>query len=258
MSFLFKNRPFIDRFRAAKAVGFRAVEFMFAGDGAYRYDAAAVRSELDEHELEQALLNAPAGDWEAGERGLGGIASRERDWKASIEYGLRFAQDVGCSKMHVMAGLVLDGACEDTYVERLRWATGLAADAGICVCVEPLNSVDFPGYLVPDAGTALHILSRVGLPEHCKLQIDLYHVAMSNRTADLASTLRTLLPHAAHVQLANPPGRNEPGVGEVDFTPLLALLDSEGYNGWVGCEYKPSTATSEGSLAWAREGGWLP
>ena len=256
LSFFFKDRPFIERFAASRAAGFRAVEFMFAGDGKYACDSADVRRALEENELEQALLNAPAGDWLNGERGIGGIAARESDWKASFEYGLRFAQDVRCSKMHIMAGLISHGATEDVYVERLRWASRIAADVGVCICVEPLNPTDFPGYLVPDVSSALRILERVDAPGHCQLQLDLYHVAMVEGT-DLTSVIRRALPHTAHVQIANPPGRNEPGVGVIDFPPLLALLGELGYRGWVGCEYKPSTPITEQSLEWARAAGWL-
>jgi hydroxypyruvate isomerase len=256
LSFFFKDRPFIERFAASRAAGFRAVEFMFAGDGKYACDSADVRRALEENELEQALLNAPAGDWLNGERGIGGIAARETDWKASFEYGLRFAQDVRCSKMHIMAGLRSHGATEDVYVERLRWASRIAADVGVCICVEPLNPTDFPGYLVPDVSSALRILERVDAPGHCQLQLDLYHVAMVEGT-DLTSVIRRALPHTAHVQIANPPGRNEPGVGVIDFPPLLAQLGELGYSGWVGCEYKPSTPITEHSLEWARAAGWL-
>ena len=159
--------------------------------------------------------------------------------------------------MHVMAGLAPQGANEDVFVKRLQWASGLAADAGVCLCVEPLNSTDFPGYLVPNTATALRIIDRVGVPSHCKLQLDLYHYAVTEGSDQdtLANAIATLLPHTAHVQIANPPGRNEPGVGNVAFGPLLQLLDNAGYDGHVGCEYKPSTSTTEESLAWAREHG---
>ena len=126
------------------------------------------------------------------------------------------------------------------------------------LCVEPLNSRDFAGYLVPDVNTALRILERVDSPAHCCLQLDLYHVAMGEQTAALEPLLHELLPHAAHVQIANPPGRNEPGVGDVDFVPLLELLDDgelSSYDGFVGCEYKPSTDATGESLGWARK--WL-
>jgi len=254
LSFFFKNLPFAQRFGAAAACGFRSVEFMFAGETGYEHGSAAVRDELQRHGLTLALMNARAGDWSAGERGIGGISSREADFTASIEHGLRFASEVGCRRLHVMAGLVEHGADEATLVRRLKWASEAAASASVCLCVEPLNARDFPGYLVPDYPTALRVLKAVDRHAHVKLQLDLYHLAMMGGdgvNAELADAVRRLLPYAGHVQLANPPGRNEPGVGNVDFVPLLALLDELGYDGAVGCEYKPSTPTTEESLAWA-------
>lgn len=258
LSFLFKDRPFLGRVGAAAAAGFRQIEFMFPGDGAYVHSAADVRSALEEHGLAQALLNSPAGDWGAGERGIAGLPHREDDFKASIETGLRYAETLRCHRMHVMAGVVAAGADEATLVRRLRWASEMAAAEGVTVLVEPLNAVDFPGYAVPDAATALRVLDEVGAP-NCRLQLDLYHVAMGEAATTreaLEPRLRALLPHAEHVQLANPPGRHEPGAGTVDFAPLLELLDGElGYDGVVGCEYKPSTPRTEDSLAWAAK--WL-
>mmetsp|Transcript_27175 Transcript_27175/g.69037 ORF Transcript_27175/g.69037 Transcript_27175/m.69037 type:complete len:271 (+) Transcript_27175:51-863(+) len=257
LSFFFKERPFIERFGAARAAGFRAVEFMFAGDGGYQLDAKAVRGELEAHGLDQALLNSPAGDWLAGERGIGALPTRESDWKASIDFGLRFAQETGCKNMHVMAGLDSQGACEALFVERLKWACTLASDAGVRLCIEPLNPTDFPGYLVPDASTALRLIEQVDAGDQCQLQLDLYHVAMVEGSDGLESTIRRLLPHTAHIQIANPPGRKEPSVGDVNFPPLIELARDLGYDGWVGCEYQPSTPTTEASLGWARREGWL-
>ena len=260
LSFLFKERPFLARFAAARANGFRAVEFMFPGDGGYLCSAADVRTELEAHGLTQVLLNAPAGDWLAGERGLGGLASREAEFRSSVHRGLEYAVDVSCSKMHVMAGLASGRDAEATFVERLQWASVEAASAGVTLCVEPLNPVDFPGYLVPDTPTALRILRAVGAPKAAvRLQLDLYHLAMVNGSATegMARAVRELLPHAAHVQLASPPGRNEPGVGDLHVPPLLELLDELAYDGFVGCEYKPSRSTEQ-ALEWARDGGYLP
>lgn len=248
VSFLFKELPFLRRFRAAAGCGFRAVEFMFPGDGGYHHTGAEVRAELQANKLQQVLFNAPAGNWEAGERGMGGLPERDADWEASIDTALQYASDLDCRRVHVMAGMTEHGASEEIFIRRLRWASGLASGAGVCLCVEPLNSRDFPGYLVPNASTALRILERVARPESCRLQLDLYHLQVSE--GDLSENIRRLLPHAEHVQLANPPGRNEPGTGEVHFPPLLNLLDSLGYEGHVGCEYRPSS-TTEQSLQWA-------
>ena len=254
----------MQRFGAAAACKFKHVEFMFPGDGGYLHDATEVAAALAEHGLTQVLLNAPAGDWAAGERGVAGVPGRDADFAASIEKGLRYAQDVGCSRMHVMAGTVGAGATEETLVERLQLASVMASDANVKLLVEPLNPVDFPGYLVPDASTALRVLDAVDRP-NCQLQLDFYHLAMAGgmkagdaapgEAADLPKLVRELLPRSAHVQLANPPGRNEPGVGLVDFAPLLSVLEESGYDGYVGCEYKPSTEVAEDSFGWAEPYG---
>ena len=260
LSFLFKDRPFLERFSAAASSGFKAVEFMFAGDTGYELTAHEVKNALHTNGLQQILLNAPPGDWSSGERGLGGLPdSRDSEFKQSIDFGLEFATQVGCQRMHVMAGLMKHDADEERFVERLKWASTLATDAGVTLCVEPLNASDFPGYLVPDVTTALRIIEKVD-SAHVKLQFDLYHYAMSEGVdgALLEGATRKLVPLAAHVQLANPPGRNEPGVGDVDFPPLLRLLDDLGYDGHVGCEYKPAAATSDASFDWARNLGYLP
>lgn len=260
LSFFFKELPVLQRFGAAARAGFRRTEFMFAGDTGYEVNASSVKAELQKYSLTHELLNAPAGDWLSGERGMAGLPGRDADFKASIEYGLQFASQIGCNKMHVMAGLADRGATAETFVERLRWASTMAADANVTLCVEPLNAKDFPGYLIPDMPTALKLLDAID-SKHCKLQLDLYHVAMSAiasgrptpDSAELAQAVRDYLPRAAHVQIANPPGRNEPGVGDVDFPPLLRLLDDLGYEGAVGCEFRPSTPTTEGALGWASE-----
>jgi len=267
LSFLFKEHAFLDRFAAAAASGFRAVEFMFPGDGGYIASAEAVAEQLKAHQLEQVLLNAPGGDWANGERGLGGLGSREADWQASIETGLRYCRHLGCPRMHVMAGMVAHGATEEVFVKRLQWAAELAVAPGkppVTLLVEPLNPTDFPGYLVPDAETALRIIEHANASRPpdavapVQLQLDVYHLAQTEaaRDASVVETVRRLLPHAAHVQFANPPGRNEPGVGTVDFERVCAALDDAGYAGHVGLEYKPSTsATVQSLVGWGGKHG---
>jgi hydroxypyruvate isomerase len=326
LSFLWPELPFLNRFQAARASGFDAVEFMFPGDGAYRHTAAEIGAELERCDLSLVLMNSPSGDWGAGERGVGGLAHREDEWQASLRTGLAYASELGSPSLHVMAGLTTDGADEDVFVDRLcragaeaastrmkRWRRGrrrrrtripdggsgsaVGGDdsgsdddddsGGVRLCVEVLNPHDFPDYLVPDLETALRIVERV---EACArasvgvttetiydstfdstdnstrgrrgtarggnvaLQLDLYHVAMTEGTdgAAMARAVDRYLPHTAHVEVANPPGRNEPGVGDVAFDPLFAQLEAAGYDGWVGCEYRPSgTKTTEESLEWA-------
>lgn len=248
LSWLFTDAPFLQRFKRAAACDFKAVEFLFP------YELAppeAIAAECRDLALEVALFNAPPGDWEGGDRGTGALPGREAEFEAGVREALRYAEAVRCENVHVMAGLLEQGACERTFADRLRWASDEAARQGATICVEPLNGRDVPGYLVPDTSTALRLLGEVGRP-NCKLQLDLYHLQVSE--GDLSTRVRALLPHTAHVQLANPPGRHEPGAGEVDFPPLLRLLGELGYEGHVGCEYKPSSGDSEASLeGWAAE-----
>lgn len=283
LSFLFKEKPFLERFQAAAAAGFRAVEYMFPGDGVYTASAAEVAEQLEAHDLQQVLLNAPPGDWENGERGLGGIAQRETEFQKSIATGLSYCRRLGCPRMHVLAGMTAHGATEvrpshptstvasarttstrrrrlhreqEVFARRLRWAAEQAAPHGVTLLVEVLNPRDFPGYLVPDAATALRLVQRAGHAS-VQLQLDAYHLH-TTEGPELEATFRRLLPHAGHVQFANPPGRHEPGVGEVDFSRLCALLDELGYEGHVGMEYKPSTSTTVQSLAgWGEAHGLL-
>jgi hydroxypyruvate isomerase len=251
LSWLFKEVPFLQRFGRASACGFTGCEFLF---DQYDHEPERVREAIKSNGLTPALLNCPPGHWAAGERGTGGLPDREVDFKHSIERGLQYAKTIGCPKIHAMAGLVVGdrSACEARFVERLQWASAAAASEGIEVCIEPLNGRDVPNYLLPDTTSALRVLEAVG-HDNCKLQLDLYHLQVSE--GDLSTRVEEVWPSIGHIQIANPPGRHEPGAGEVDFRPLFSLLDRLGYSGWVGCEYVPSTATTEESLHWAREFG---
>ena len=257
LSWLFKDVPFAQRFQRAAACGFRGVEFLF---DQYEHKAEEVHDLLHEHDLESVLLNCPPGDWAAGDRGTGCLLGRGDEYRESVVKGIKYAMEIECPTIHVMAGVTAEedrGACEERFIDRLRWACDAARGEGLDVCIEPLNARDVPGYLLPDTHTALRILDAVDKP-NAKLQLDLYHLAVTE--GDLSERITDLLDEdiIGHVQLANPPGRHEPGVGDVDFPPLLAQLDEGGYEGWVGCEYVPSTATTEESLKWAREFGITP
>lgn len=251
LSMLFNEVAFLDRFSQAAGAGFRGVEFLFP----YDYPAAAIRARLDGHGLVQALFNAPPGDWAKGERGIAINPDRRAEFRATMASALDYARALGCPRVHVMAGLMtgaLDrGAAEDTYVDNLRDAADMAAAVGVICLIEPLNDRDVPGYFLTDSGAARRIIERVGR-DNLRLQLDLYHRQIMR--GDLAEAIRSFLPITGHIQIAGVPGRHEPDFGEINYPFLFDLLDELGYDGWVGCEYRPRGATTDG-LAWARR--WL-
>lgn len=251
LSMLFQERDFLDRFAAAAACGFRGVEFLFP----YEWPAADIRARLDENGLEQVLFNLPPGDWAAGERGLAALPGREREFADSVALALDYAAALGCRRLHVMAG------CTDpdvdprdamaTYVDNLRLAADRLEPHGITMLVEPINQRDMPGYFLRDSAMAQKVLDAVGRSS-AKLQFDLYHAQVSE--GDLCMRLRNLMPLIGHMQVANPPDRREPSEGEVNFPYLFALADALGYDGWIGCEYRPAGTTEDG-LGWAEPYG---
>jgi hydroxypyruvate isomerase len=247
LSWLFTELPLLERFAAAAARGFRAVEVLFP----YELPAESVRAQLDAHGLELVLVNAPPGDWAAGERGLAALPGREADFDTALSAALAYARVCGTRRVHAMAGNVPPGAeraaFAETYVANLRRAARSAATEGVTVLIEPLNAIDNPGYFLRTTAEALAIIDRVGEP-NLALQLDLYHTQISE--GDLERRIRALAGRYAHVQIAGNPHRNEPDTGEVRYDYLLPVLDEVGYAGWVGCEYRPRAGTSAG-LAWA-------
>ncbi len=250
---MFADLPFLDRITAAAEQGFRAVEWMFS----YDTPAERVRERLRALELEAVLINAPAGDWEGGERGLAGLPGREQETLESARQAIAYAQAIGCSRVHVMAGkcdeLVPRAVQIGTMVNNVRVAADLAAKAGVSIMIEPLNrSVDMPGYLLAGSAEGVEIVEKVGRP-NVRLQYDVYHMQIVE--GDLIRTITRLIPLIGHIQIADNPGRNEPGTGEINYSYLFATLDALGYEGWVGCEYRPKGDTAAG-LSWARR--YLP
>lgn len=254
LSLLFTDLPFPERFAAAAACGFAAVEFQFP----YATPAEDVRARLADADVIPVLFNVSPGDFAAGDRGLAAVPGREAEFRASLAQALDYAAIIGCRKLHVMAGLVpqgvMPGDAEMTYVANLRHAADLAAQQNLTLLIEPLNARDNPGYFLRTTGQAVAILDRVARA-NVKLQFDLYHCQISE--GDLAQHARDLLPHYAHVQVANVPGRHEPDRGEINYPFLFDLLDEIGYAGWVGCEYKPADGTVAG-LEWAKRWGIGP
>jgi len=255
LSMLYQELPFLDRFGAAAKDGFRGVEYLFP----YAFEAREILARLDEHGLQQVLFNAPPGNWEAGERGIASLAGREAEFRASVARALEYAEVLRCPRVHVMAGLVADeadrAAARARYLERLAWAAKPASAAGVTILIEPINTRDIPGYLLNRQDEAHAIVHEIGA-DNLKVQMDLYHCQVVE--GDVAMKIRRYVPagNVGHVQIAGAPERHEPDVGEMHYPYLFSVLDECGYDGWVGCEYRPragavANGTSSG-LRWLR------
>ncbi|MGH8714502.1 MAG: 2-oxo-tetronate isomerase [Casimicrobiaceae bacterium] len=248
LSFLFTEVPFVDRFAAAAQAGFRAVEFAFG----YDYPANELAARVRDNGLAQVLINAPPGNWAAGDRGLAALPGREHEFAAAMVTALRYAQALSCPRVHVMAGVAPWDDSErrarhrSTFVRNLRYAAREAAAQGIELSIEPINQRDVPAYFLTTQAEAHAICEEVGAA-NLRVQMDLYHAQIVE--GDLSEKLRRWLPQIGHIQIAGVPGRHEPDVGEVNYYALFALLDELGYEGWVGCEYRPLHGTVVG-LRW--------
>ncbi len=253
VSFLFKDAPFAARFRRAADAGFRGVEFMWPG--ADQIDAVA--RALEETGLEVALFNFDAGDMAAGDRGLAGDPGRRAEFRANVPIALELAARVGCPRLNALVGVHRPGLDVEAQLEEARenvaWAAEQARAQGASITIEAVNSQQNGPYLLDTTAKATSFIDAVGA-ENVELQYDVYH--MQRMEGNLAETITRVLPRIGHVQIADPPGRGEPGTGEVNFAFVLSLLDRSGYGGWVGCEYNPTTATTEESLGWMRELGY--
>ena len=247
LSFLFTELDFLDRFAAARAAGFTAVEFLFP----YAYPVRDLRQRLDDNGLELALFNISPGNWDAGERGLAGLAARTNDFRAAVEQALGYADALACRRLHAMAGLATHGADLGTYVRNLAYAAERARPHGIDILIEPINTFDMPGYLLSTTQEAAQIIAAVGLP-NLRLQLDLYH--RHRMEGGALQAIRDYAPLVAHYQIAGPPDRGEPAPSELDVPALFAAIDATGYDGFVGCEYRPRAGTLAG-LGWAAP--WL-
>lgn len=246
LSFLFTERPFLERFAAAKAAGFAGVEFHFP----YEHDRAALAEVVLTSGLEVVLFNLPAGDWAAGERGIACHPDRIAEFQDGVGLAIEYARLLGCGRLNCLAGIPPAGIARErareTLVENLRFAAAVLGRAGIELVLEPLNTRDTPGFFVSTTREALALIDATGSP-NLRLQYDIYHAQVME--GDLATTLATHLPRIGHIQFADNPGRHEPGSGEINFPFLFRHLDALGYAGWVGAEYRPATAT-EASFGW--------
>lgn len=251
LSMMYTEHAFPDRFAAAAADDFEAVEYLFP----YAHEAGELRRRLDDHGLRQVLFNAPPGDWDSGERGIASLPGREGEFHSGIERALEYAAALGCGQVHVMAGIVPPDATPGrraahraTYLGNLAWAAERAAAADVDILIEPINGRDMPGYFLHRQAEAHALVQEVGAT-HLKVQLDLYHCQIVE--GDLTMTLRRDLPtgRVAHLQIAGVPDRHEPDRGELDVRHLFDVVDELGFDGWIGCEYVPRAGTSEG-LGW--------
>jgi hydroxypyruvate isomerase len=252
LSFQYQELPFLERFEAAAADGFEGVEYLFP----YDYPAAQLAEQLSQHGLKQVLFNAPPGNWNAGERGIAALPGREAEFRASFEAASEYAQVLGCHRVHVMAGILPKGGERNVYWriyrDNLGWATGAAAQIGVEVLIEPINTRNMPGYLLNHQDEAHALIAEIGAP-NLKVQMDLYHCQIMD--GDVAMRLRDAIPgktpSIGHLQIASVPDRHEPDEGELNYPYLFNVLDELGYDGWIGCEYHPRAGTRAG-LRWLR------
>jgi hydroxypyruvate isomerase len=250
LSFLYGQHAFLDRFAAARRDGFEAVEYLFP----YEHAAPLLAAQLSDHGLQQVLFNAHPGDWAAGDRGMACVPGREAEFRSAIDQALDYAAALRCPRVHVLAGLVPLGADRASlqllYARNLAWAAQRAADRGVNLLIEPINRRDMPGYFLNRQDQAHAVVEEVGAP-NLQVQMDLYHCQVVE--GDIAMKLRQYLPtgRVGHLQIASVPERSEPDGGELHYPYLFELIDSLGYAGYVGCEYRPRGDTSEG-LAWLR------
>ena len=247
LTMLFNEVPFLERFAYAAKAGFKGVEFLFP----YDHDKQRLADLLAEHQLEIVLHNLPPGDWAKGERGIGCLPGREQEFREGLERGIEYATALRCPRVNCLAGIPKDVSREqarETFVENLRFAAPKLRQAGIRMVIEPINTRDIPGFFLNYTRQGVDIIKDVG-SDNLKLQHDIYHMQIME--GDLIETIKANLPHIGHMQLADNPGRHEPGTGEINFPFLFREIDKLGYQGWIGCEYKPLNETHTG-LGWLK------
>lgn len=248
LSMLFTEVPLLQRFERAARAGFKAVELQFP----YEAPAAALREQLDAHGLQMVLHNLPAGDWAAGDRGIACNPARIEEFRAGVATAIAYATTLGVQQLNCLAGKAPEGvdeaALRRTFVENLRFAARALKEAGLRLLIEPINNYDVPGFWLNNTPKALAVLDEVGA-DNAFVQYDIYHA--QRYEGELAATMSKHLTRIGHIQLADNPGRNEPGTGEINYPFLFRHLDRIGYTGWIGAEYKPAT-TTEGGLDWMR------
>jgi hydroxypyruvate isomerase len=249
LSMMFNEHVFLDRFQAAADHGFKAVEYLFP----YDFPADVVAERLAASGLKQALFNMPPGDWAAGDRGLASLPARRDEFRRSVETALHYARVIGAPLLHMMAGLsdARDPAAAAAFREALAFAADRTAEEGVGLVIEPINGRDMPGYFLNDFDRALDLIGDLGHP-NVRLQFDVYHRQILH--GDVLVGLEKAMPLIGHVQIASVPRRHEPGTGELDDFRIFEALDALGYDGYVGCEYRPERDTVAG-LGWLTRAG---
>ncbi len=246
LTMLFNEHAFLDRFEAAAKAGFKAVEFLFP----YAYPVAELQQRLKAHGLKLVLHNLPAGDWDAGDRGMACDPKRVDEFRTGVARGIEYGTALGVPHLNCLAGKVQAGVDEATlrrtFVANLRYAAAELKKAGLNLLIEPINRFDIPGFYLNTTAQAISILDEVGA-DNAYVQYDIYHA--QRMEGELANTMSTQLARIGHIQLADNPGRNEPGTGEINYAFLFKHIDRIGYKGWIGCEYKPAARTEDG-LGW--------
>lgn len=246
LSMLFNEVDFLDRFASAAKAGFKAVEYMFP----YEWSKEELAGALESNQLEQVLFNLPAGDWAGGERGIACIPGREGEFKDGVESALAYAEALRCPTVNCLVGLTPEGVGADrvrrTLVANLRFAAAALDESGVQFVVEMLSHKAVPGFYLVKTTDALQLLEDVNHP-NLKLQYDVYHMQIME--GNLIDTLSANMSRIGHIQIADNPGRHEPGTGEINYSNVFAAIDEAGYKGWIGCEYAPAGTTEEG-LGW--------
>ncbi len=249
LTMLFNESPFMERFEKAAKSGFQAVEFLFP----YAFSVEEIKQALEQNKLQLVLHNLPAGDWDAGERGIACLPNRVAEFQAGVAKAIDYAKVLGVKQLNCLAGKapesVASSALHKTFVENLRYAASALKTENIRLLIEPINTFDIPGFYLSNTRQALEILNEVG-SDNLYIQYDIYHA--QRMEGELSKTLETNLAKIAHIQLADNPGRNEPGTGEINYAYLFKFIDRIGYKGWIGCEYKPA-ANTEAGLGWIKQ-----
>lgn len=246
LTMLFTEVPFLERFGLARKAGFKGVEYV----SPYEFYPGDIADRLKANRLQQVLFNLPVGNWAAGERGIAILPDRGDEFRDGVASAIRYAHALGCDQVNCLAGIA--PADEDVahlrgvFVDNLKFAADALAKAKIRLLIEPINTRDMPGFFLSTSQQALDLIREVG-SANLYLQYDVYHMQVME--GDLAPTIARHLPTIRHIQVADTPGRHEPGTGEIDYESLFKEIDRLGYDGWIGAEYKPAASTVDG-LGW--------